>query len=511
MSILEKEVEKLKKESEEFKKIKSVNNKNSYYSGNQVNEEKVITNYLCSKDDRMQALKHVTTQGKPEYMSLEELQKMKEENAQRLLEIENQYYQQKIKAENRAKNLDDFVYRDENKKISIEEINDILRNEEEYFQKDFKAGKNVKKNKFVDVDENGKIKKRKFLKRPKSTKNIKRFAEKELDKPLNKNEEKYVKKYVEYVIKKKKFSNPDEDSADEQEDWNKTKILSQNSKGGVNRNDGFSGNFYNDDYSLYYLSINSENTPKSLSLKSFKTPKNSKSKNKNKKFSRKSNDKYLKKNYQLTEDSLVNCNYKMSNDKIFRKSFNQKCHTENSSKISSSNNNKNININITNNQNQTQNERTQTNYKNNYNNTSAIQKTNMNSHLAFGKLIFQLLDKCKTGFVTKVELLKELDLEENIIVDLGFENQEDMVHKLQQFQSEKEGYLDEQEFIAFLLSRSDLNEEYFENYMNDNADGNMLEENNYDFDAAADMENVDRNYYQGEEVQYFESINYKIN
>ena len=36
---------------------------------------------------------------------------------------------------------------------------------------------------------------------------------------------------------------------------------------------------------------------------------------------------------------------------------------------------------------------------------------NMNSHLAFGKLIFQLLDKEKNGLVAKLDLLKEMDLD----------------------------------------------------------------------------------------------------
>lgn len=494
ISIFEKEVQKLKKESEEFKKMQNSKKLGKSYKGDEINEEKVLTNYLCSKDDRMQAIKHVTTQNKPEYMSLEEIQKMKEEHSKRLIEIENQYYQQKIKAEQRAKNLDDFIGRDENKKISIEEINEILRNEEDYFKKDFKSGENYN-NKFINIDENGKIQKRKFVKRPKSTKNIRRLAEKELDKPLNRIEEKYVKKYVEYVMKKKNLANPNEDSLDQEEDWNKTKILSQNARGGINRNDNLSGHLYNDDYSFYYLSINSENTPKSLSLKSFKTPKNSSSKNKNRKFSRKSNDKHLKKIYQLTEDSTVNCNYKMSNDQIFKKSYNPKNHTEDSK------------INKTNNGN-TQNDRNNTNNNNNSDNTSALRKNssnNMNSHLAFGKLIFQLIDKSKTGSVAKVELLKELELEDNILVDLGFESQDDLVQKLQEFKSEKEGFLDEQEFIAFLLSRSDLNEDYLDNYRNNNVDANMHDENNYDFDAAADMENIDNKFYQGEDVQYFES------
>ncbi len=512
MSILEKEVQKLKSESENFKKLKEKNNnlKNTFKTS--VIEDKVNTNYLCSKDDRMQAFKHVTTQGKAEYMSLEELQKLKDENAKKLLQIENQYYEQKLKAEQRAKNIDEFIYRDENKKITIEEINEILRGEENYFQKDFKNKKKNydnsddknKNNKYLNYDENGKIIRRKFQRRPKSTKNIRRFAESELDKPLNRHEENYVKKYVNFVMKKKKDIEIDENEiSGQQEDWNKTKILSQNFNGGVNRKDNLTGHLYNDDFSYYYLSINSENTPKSLSLKSFIT-KNSTSKNKknsNSKCHRKINEKHLRKNYDLfIDNSISNCNYNFISNNNISKIQNQRNNITDNSRISNKNNKtmkkKNKNE-------EDYNNRTEFNDENN---NDTKQKSNqMNSHLAFGKLIFQLLDKNKKGLVSKLELLKELELDDNILFDLGFENQQNLFQKLQEYKTEKEGYLDEQEFIAFLLSRSDLNEEYLENYRNNFADSNMKDENNYDFDAQADMENMDMKYFQGEEVPYFES------
>jgi len=513
MSILENEVKKLKKESEDFKKVKESNKQGKVNHGDEIFEDKVMTNYLCTKDDRMQAIKHVTTQNKAEYMSLEELQKMKEENAKKLIEIENEYYKKKVKAEQRAKNIDEFIHRDENKKISLEEINDILRNEEDYFQKDFKTGKsknkyskNLEQKSKLEYDENGKIIKKKFQRRPKSTKNIRRFAVNELDKPLSKNEEKYVKKYVNYVMKKNRFNNePNEDSENDKEDWNKTKILSQNVRGGINRNDGLTGHLYNDDYSFYYLSINSENTPKSLSLKSFKTPKNSSSKNK--KLLRKSNEKHLRKNYNLyTESSASHCNYNFNSNNNISKNLKQRMNTENSRISNKQHHNSKL-------YNPNEDHLDKSRYSYNNVNTSDLQKkkkSRMNSHLAFGKLIFQLMDKNKTGKIAKDDLLRELELDEYILFDLGFESQEHLIEKLQEYKTVEEEFLDEQEFIAFLLSRSEMNEEYLENYRNNYHDGNMQEENNYDFNAGADMEDMDNKYYQGEEIQYFEGIKNSI-
>ena len=56
-----------------------------------------MTEFFSSNQDRVQAIKHVTTSFKPEYLSLEEVQKLKEEHHRNLLEIENLYYDKKKK------------------------------------------------------------------------------------------------------------------------------------------------------------------------------------------------------------------------------------------------------------------------------------------------------------------------------------------------------------------------------------------------------------------------------
>ena len=94
MRNLEMEVLKLKKESEDFKMSRGIKNMKSETF---VNENKVTTEYLSSNLDRVQAIKHVSTSQKPEYMSLEEVQRLKDEHHKRLLEIENFYYDKKKK------------------------------------------------------------------------------------------------------------------------------------------------------------------------------------------------------------------------------------------------------------------------------------------------------------------------------------------------------------------------------------------------------------------------------
>ena len=65
IGVLEKEVEKLKKEHEEFNKAKNIQKPKRKV---EIYEDKVKNNYLCAKDDRMQMLKHVNTQEKAEYL-----------------------------------------------------------------------------------------------------------------------------------------------------------------------------------------------------------------------------------------------------------------------------------------------------------------------------------------------------------------------------------------------------------------------------------------------------------
>ncbi len=90
------EVEKLKKESDEFKASRD-NRKSDLDRGSFLKENKVTTEYLSSNIDRVQAIKHVSTNFKPEYMSLEEVQRLKDELHRNLLEIESLYYEKKKK------------------------------------------------------------------------------------------------------------------------------------------------------------------------------------------------------------------------------------------------------------------------------------------------------------------------------------------------------------------------------------------------------------------------------
>ena len=96
VSNLELQVEQLKKESEEFKAAREIR-KTGIKDDSFIKEKKVSTEYLSSNLDRVQAIKHVSTSFKPEYMSLEEVQRLKEEHHKNLLEIENMYYEKKKK------------------------------------------------------------------------------------------------------------------------------------------------------------------------------------------------------------------------------------------------------------------------------------------------------------------------------------------------------------------------------------------------------------------------------
>ena len=129
----------------------------------------------------VQAFKHVKTQNKPEYMSIEQISQMREANAKKLIELEKEY---KI-AKDREK-LEKFREEQEkmNKKFNykpeiLEELQEILKRENELFHFD-----------------------KKKKKRPKST-NIISSGDKKIVKNINKSQEKYVKKYAKYKVKKK--------------------------------------------------------------------------------------------------------------------------------------------------------------------------------------------------------------------------------------------------------------------------------------------------------------------
>ena len=426
--VLEKEVEQLKKYSENYKKSKNANKSNPNLLYNQ--NTKLIKNEFEKTENNF-------LQDKNNYLSLADIQKMKEENSKKLLEIENEFFLLKIKNEKRAlNNTLNLPEENINEIIPIEEINQILKVEEENFIK----------NKIEKNDKNfNKEKNKNLIPKPNSSKKIKRFKNSELEKPLNRQEEKYVKDYVSFMVNKS-----------ECEKIKKREYSSYD----INKNDNSLNNQEN--YSSYYISLNT-NSPKSLSLKSLSSKKyknsttaiNSKSKTNRKRNPKKNINKNLK-----TEDEV---DYLNSNDSNYETMSNKnKSIIQENNKISEEKINK------------------------------------LKSHIAFGRVIFQILNKNKTGLVPKSEFLKELDLDLNILIDLGFENYENLAEILISFNTENEDFIEEEEFIVFLISRSDLKKEYLDYYKYKGEIQDLNIENESICDIEVDMQ--DKIFYSEDEV-----------
>ncbi len=71
-------------------KLKMLKNKKLFANG-ELEEPDVDNQFLAANNNRIQTLKHVQTQHKPEYIPLEDLEKMKMEHEKELLDIEDEY------------------------------------------------------------------------------------------------------------------------------------------------------------------------------------------------------------------------------------------------------------------------------------------------------------------------------------------------------------------------------------------------------------------------------------
>ena len=217
IKVIDAQVDLLKKKSnDQFKQLtKSNENSNSLYKTqkirnlmdnndsnieNGLNEPKVDAQFLAANDNRVQTLKHVYTQQKPEYIPLEELEKLRLEHRKELLDIEDDYFGRK--------------------NMTQEELNKMKEEME------------------------------KLLKRRQLNNKIKRPGYNN-DNPLDENDNEYIKKYNNYLINK--YNNYDK--LGYEEEWNYTKVKSQNANGVVDRTDGLPGYLGQDDYKLYYYDI----------------------------------------------------------------------------------------------------------------------------------------------------------------------------------------------------------------------------------------------------------------
>ena len=243
LNALESQVNLLKEETENNLRMNSSHISNGAKQNNnernnfELNEPHVDTHFFNNDNGVVQVFKHVRTMMKPEYMNLETLAKMREENSKKLVELEKEY---KI-AKDREK-LEKFNEEQSklNKKYNykpevLEELKEILKKENEIFHFD-------KKNK----------------KRPKSSKNkisINNNQNQSAEKYINKSQEKFIRKFAKYKLEKKMNNIEEEKEKTNSKPWNYTKIESKNIHGTVDRNDDLPGHFGKTDLSLYYYDI----------------------------------------------------------------------------------------------------------------------------------------------------------------------------------------------------------------------------------------------------------------
>ena len=92
---------------------------------------------------------------------------------------------------------------------------------------------------------------------------------------------------------------------------------------------------------------------------------------------------------------------------------------------------------------------------------SDLKYSNLNSFIAFIKMIYAMLDKDKKKLISKQQIQEEIDLDDRILQDLGFENSNQFKEILMKFEPEdkENDLLNERDFIYFLLSQSDLKNE----------------------------------------------------
>ena len=243
LNALESQVNLLKEETENNLRLNSSHMSNGAKQNNnernkfELNEPHVDTHFFNNDNGVVQVFKHVRTMMKPEYMNLETLAKMREENSKKLVELEKEYKiakdREKLEKfnEEQSKLNKKFNYKPE----VLEELKEILKKENELFHFD-------KKNK----------------KRPKSSKNkisINNNQNQSAEKNINKSQEKFIRKFAKYKLEKKMNNLEEEKEKINNKPWNYTKIESKNIHGTVDRNDDLPGHFGKTDLSLYYYDI----------------------------------------------------------------------------------------------------------------------------------------------------------------------------------------------------------------------------------------------------------------
>ena len=388
IKVLDSQVDLLKKRgNEQFKKISLSDDydhllKTKKYGRILKNQEMgleepgVYSQFLAANENRVQTLKHVITQDKPEYIPLEDLNKIKEEHQKELLDIEDEYYGRK--------------------KVSEEEL---IRIKEE----------------------------KKKLKRLKELDNMIKRPGYNNDKPLEEKDIDFINKYNNYLINKQGNIY----KIGYEEEWNTTKVKSQNANGVIDRKDGLPGYLDQDDYKLYYYDINEEGGELN-----FERP--------------------LKTHKHLGRENTLKRTFR--NEPGYEKTKGKFYTSGSMPDLINVNNNIN-NININNSFNGENNKLKIINEKNdnnkNYEEEEELNQKFVEKNEQFIKLIFKMLSKNEKGEVPKNKIITDMKLDDNSIKELGFKNKEDFEKKLNKYPSKNKDFMTEDEFHNFLIQKKE--------------------------------------------------------
>ena len=93
-----------------------------------------------------------------------------------------------------------------------------------------------------------------------------------------------------------------------------------------------------------------------------------------------------------------------------------------------------------------------------FNNMDKNAISNVSSFIAFAKLVFSLIDKEQNGFITKDYLIENVSLDDRILQDLGFKDQNNFKELL--LNSNKSEKITENDFVQILLSQAGILDDY---------------------------------------------------
>ena len=125
-----------------------------------------------------------------------------------------------------------------------------------------------------------------------------------------------------------------------------------------------------------------------------------------------------------------------------------------------------------------------------FNNMDKNAKSNVGSFIAFSKLVFSLIDKDQNGFITKEYLLENVSLDDRILQDLGFKDQNEFKELL--LNSNKGDKITENDFVNILLSKAGILDDYPMMTMNNiTASTNEFRGNSGDIVKISDDEDSD--------------------